>query len=858
MTENRISEKVARVLEPLNTSAVSNKTVRDLRDSFKPSAVQTPRPHFFPDVLKNKSFPEYQGLITKVSRAISDKQVKGNLRAQIQERLDNKTGFIRNNKKKALPSQLKAAQKEKEFLETLLQVVDHIPQLQQYEHANAAWGSDYAALTAEVKTPKLFMNWSMGARHIPDALQIARTSGPFQTAMIAETMADFKERDIVLLADQHLDFLKNVSRRISDPEHWAAVQASAKHSLSELKRLGHQLENLPEFPNYQQKILALQEQYQEFLVENNLEGQNIATDLNSEQLEANLLACLPALKPTWWQKLWNPELWSERTKRLVSIGLNVTQLTHSYTQRYVPTHTDLETTQKAVLRDLTLNPFPPSRDGLKNPISLPLLSSPMSGEGLEVRFPTVPPKVFCEETSLLANLRVYQNQPLPKDTHILLHTEVFDGIGDLEHTIKAAHHLLKMQKHEPLKFSILLERGSGVQDQIWNEKVTTLRKLGVDVYCIGDTGTDKQIIESLSKENNPNLAPIGISVPAASSLIKLGFNNPNRHPSDVAELVHEYANPGDQEILQTGFNRKTAGIWMSDDPVFDKTPLPLSDKAQQQLFGTEKIERSEWSVGYASLRKKEAKLNWMDLRLHTVQHDKNCSLVVSSSRYIDSNYEQDIHDLAIRHQFTDCVIVQRDGSETKLSLSVPEQEHLQKRTLRIVQSFIDEADLAAVIQQGADGSIGGSGDASFARSLIGQYPPFLETRVEGQMSTVRTQIESARDYFENAQYPLIAKWFEDQLTSALAAPLKGLTPSPNPYTKDLVAEWKRFQQQDLPRLDMGPWFELYVRRCVYVQKARNLGIADTFLAAELKQDDNSEAKQVAYEKEMRQILERLA
>ncbi|MEI6806402.1 MAG: hypothetical protein WCK49_07855, partial [Myxococcaceae bacterium] len=316
-------------------------------------------------------------------------------------------------------------------------------------------------------------------------------------------------------------------------------------------------------------------------------------------------------------------------------------------------------------------------------------------------------------------------------------------------------------------------------------------------------------------------------------------------------------------FLQTGLHTETAGIWMSDDPVFDKTPIPLSEKAQQQLFGTTKLDRSQWSVGYASLRDKNAQLNWMDLRLHSVPLDKHCSLVLSSSMKVGSNDDQNIHDLAIRHQFTDCIIVERDGSERKLSLKPSWWQTLfnqnpVKRTLRIVRSFIDEADLAAVIQQGSDGCIGASGDTSFARSLTGKYPPFIENRRTANKMPLL--IGAACDYFKNAQYPLLAKWFDDLLTQSVTP----YTPSRNPYSEDLMAEWQRFQQQDLPRLDMAPWFDLYVRRCAYAHRA-NVSKSNAFLAVESKYrplsyetKPLSEAERISYEAEMKPILEQLA
>ncbi len=406
---------------------------------------------------------------------------------------------------------------------------------------------------------------------------------------------------------------------------------------------------------------------------------------------------------------------------------------------------------------------------------------------------------LIHETALHKALKVYDNVKMPQNMTIVLKTSVFDGVGDLEHITHAARHLLNLRKIEPFRLFVFLERHEKVSETAWKAKLAVLSQLGLDgLYCCGReipielSQTAQKAARMMQSQISP-LCIMNISAPGNSAFMD--------HTGSISEYGMGYVDRAYMDVLPSGLASKTAGLWISDDPVFSAQTPVSSEKVRILLFGSalSNDEMKEWEVGFASLRKDQSRLFWCDLRLSQADCKKSCSLIVSP--FENSGNEGKIIELATRYGFNQCIIIDRDGHEKVLSSSVSDKDSAP-RILRIVHQFVDEKDLPAVVYLAQEGGLGGAGDTACVRGLIGAFPVFVESRIETSTRWMR-----AAEYMGTKGFPRLKEWF----TVCQKSPVHLM----KMMSSELIEEWLSFRGRAISELDISPWVDRYVHRCVF-------------------------------------------
>jgi hypothetical protein len=454
-------------------------------------------------------------------------------------------------------------------------------------------------------------------------------------------------------------------------------------------------------------------------------------------------------------------------------------------------------------------------------------------------------KPFKLQTDGMSVLRFYESHPIPRGTTILLSANVFDGIGDLEHVIQAAKHLKELSLNEPFDIAVLLDKGYGVPLSAWEEKLALLKSVVPETYAYSSdpqiNGAIPSIISDAEAERfnqrfkGKPLTPIGVSF-EIRDFAKFNVGRP-RIITRIEEYFHRKSDGNQPGCLSTGLSKHTVGVWMNHDPSFFKVAEPFSIQAIHQIYGGDhRTEPENWSVGFASLRTDEAKLLWMDTQLHTVPIENSCSLVVGVCK---ENQIREYRNLAVYHGYTRLEVVQVDGSIQKIEMP---KDIVTKpdKILRVVHQFVEEEDRASLLHRARAGTIGGRGDTAFAQGLSGRFPGFAEDRPE-------KTLELVSKFFELTGYPLLAEWYQNVNSKEPKATMI----TPNPFTPELMDEWNRFQKDDLPRLNVGPWFTLAARRAALASASDNA--AGRFL--DIENDFVQKHRDFErYKKEMEELL----
>ena len=381
---------------------------------------------------------------------------------------------------------------------------------------------------------------------------------------------------------------------------------------------------------------------------------------------------------------------------------------------------------------------------------------------------------------------------------------MFDGVGDLEHVIHMTHHLLTLRNTETFKVVVFLMRTEAVPEIAWRVKLEELSNLEIgDIHVtLEDIDSDsnkcqKIKFQELKKSAPPTTDFCEISVSTfmpLSTLQPSGFVTEYMSQPKLSELHF-------LRCLNLGLFSKTAGIWIEDDPVFNEKHPPLSDSLKKILFGSILSDKKQktWEVGFASLREDRARLIWITIRLHQLKKASNCTLSLSS--FTDSELEQKkIKFLATQYNFDTCVIVDKNGVEKRIASS----KGPPTRTLRIVHPFIPENDLPALIQKAGEGTLGGAGDTSCIRGLLGEWPLFVEVR-----DSTEGRWQEAIAFFKEKKFLELATWFQDCLEKNYYNLVGRLTP-------ELAKEWQEFRSRAREELEAAPWVTRYLRRCALV------------------------------------------
>ncbi len=395
-------------------------------------------------------------------------------------------------------------------------------------------------------------------------------------------------------------------------------------------------------------------------------------------------------------------------------------------------------------------------------------------------------------------LKIYDRLAIPSDATIVLSSTVLDGVGDLENVIFTARHLSKLREKEPFRLIVWLNREQAVPDSLWEAKWAELSKWVDEICCLAICS--KQLNRTALDQGKriAALRPCVINVSTQSVIPYC----PTYEDGNIVEYGMGANVLPRLDKLLTGLQEDTSGLWMSDDPVLIGSTR-LSRQVQTQLFGSElsAAQIKEWEIGFASLRDDDARLAYIDLRLSQASH-QNCSIAISPFHNAALEKEE-IGKLISLYGFDSCVIVDRNGFETRIGTD----PSLASGVLRIVHEFIDENDLPAVIRLAHEGSLGGAGDTSFVRGLMGRFPVFMEARLE----TKRVWQKAAR-FLQARDYPRLADWFE----ACLKADFKAIASLR--AQEELLREWRDFRLIALKEMDLSPWIDRYVRRCVFVSR----------------------------------------